>query len=84
MGVSSLFKSKPLSYGKMTGGYNKANGQFQLMVASGAGPTNFVIQASTDLKKWVPIYTNNGPFGVYADPNAGSYPYRFYRTMSKQ
>ncbi len=73
--------SKPVNYGKMTGSYSGANGKFKLTVSSGAGLTNFVIQASADLKNWVPIYTNNGPFGFYTDPNAGSYSHRFYRTV---
>jgi hypothetical protein len=73
-------QSRSATYGTMTGSYNAANGHFQLIVANSAGPTNFVIQASTDLKNWVPIYTNNGPFGFYIDPTAGGYSHRFYRT----
>jgi hypothetical protein len=69
------------SYGNITGNYNGANGKLQLMVSSAAGPTNFIIQASVDLKNWVPIYTNSGPFGIYTDPDAGSYSHRFYRTV---
>jgi hypothetical protein len=72
--------SMPVSYGKMTGSYNTPNGHFQIQVTSGAGTASFVIQASADLKNWAPVYTNNGPFGVYTDPNAGGYPHRFYRT----
>lgn len=81
MGVSSLVKPKALKFG-LTGSYKGANGQFQLVGNCPAGQTNFVIQASTDLKNWVPIFTNNGPFGTYTDPSAGAYPYRFYRTVS--
>ena len=75
---------KQVNYGKMTGSYNGANGKYQLMVSSAAGPTNFVIEASADLKNWVPIYTNNGPFGFYTDPDSGSYAHRFYRTVPGQ
>ncbi len=81
VGVSSLNKTKPTGYGTITGNYSTANGRFQLRVNNASGPTNFVIQASSDLKNWVPIYTNSGPFGVYTDPNAGAYPYRFYRSV---
>jgi hypothetical protein len=82
VGVSSLIKSQPVNYGKLSVNYDSTAGKFQLTAFSAAGQTNFVIQATTDLKNWVPIYTNVGPFGTYTDPNAGSYPYRFYRTVS--
>ena len=80
VGLGGLATPKLANYGKMTGSYNAANGHFQLMVTSASGSPTFVIQASADLKNWVPIYTNDGPFGFYIDPDAGSYPYRFYRT----
>jgi hypothetical protein len=40
-----------------------------------------VIEASTDLTNWLPIYTNPVPTNVlfYADPDTGKYPGRFYR-----
>jgi hypothetical protein len=52
------------------------------------GPTNpaytnlpYVIEASTTLTNWSPIYTNGIPLILlkYADPNMTNYPYRFYR-----
>jgi hypothetical protein len=60
------------------------------MVASGfqikfTGPTtsNFVVQASTDLHNWIPIYTNTSHTGSvsYLDTAAKSMPGRFYRVM---
>jgi hypothetical protein len=59
---------------KMTaGGFN-----IQL---SGPSGSNYVIEASTDLKNWVPISTNAAPSGIvsYMDTDATNYPSRFYR-----
>jgi uncharacterized delta-60 repeat protein len=55
-----------------------SNGTIQFSVIS-LSLTN-VIQASTNLVNWIPIYTNigSGSF-IFTDPNAASYPYRFYR-----
>ena len=58
------------------------------MVANGfqmnfTGPTtsNFVVQASTDLHNWIPIYTNTSHTGSvsYLDTAAKSMPGRYYR-----
>jgi uncharacterized repeat protein (TIGR01451 family) len=54
------------------------NGMFQFTITnSGANQTN-VIQASTNLVNWIPIFTNVGSFTFTnaIDPN---YPFRFYR-----
>jgi hypothetical protein len=82
IGVTSLPKSKPIPYGKLTANYQGAGTPFQLSFSAGSGQTNFVIEASTDLKHWKRLYTNDGPFGNYTDPDAGKYPYRFYRAVS--
>jgi uncharacterized repeat protein (TIGR01451 family) len=57
--------------------------QFQFSVTD-ATQQSYVIQASTNLVNWVPIYTNPAPPTVtttFTDPNATSYPYRFYRVL---
>jgi uncharacterized repeat protein (TIGR03806 family) len=59
-----------------------SNGTFRVSIN---GPTNqtYVLQASSDLVNWVPINTNvppSTPFTV-SDPNASSFPRRFYRTI---
>jgi uncharacterized delta-60 repeat protein len=56
-----------------------SNGTFQFTVTSGPAQTN-VIQASTNLINWIPIYTNVGSFTFTnaIDPN---YPFRFYRDL---
>jgi uncharacterized repeat protein (TIGR01451 family) len=55
------------------------NGTFQFSIVSGPGQTN-VIQSSTNLVNWVPIYTNVGSFTFTnaMDPNN---PSRFYRDL---
>ena len=56
-----------------------ANGTFQFSITSAANQTN-VIQASTNLVNWIPIYTNVGSF-IFTDPKATNYPDRFYRDL---
>ena len=48
---------------------------------SGPQGSNFVIEASSDLNNWSPIYTNKAPQGTisYTDTAATNYPSRFYR-----
>lgn len=48
---------------------------------SGPAGSNYVIEASTDLKNWAPIATNAAPTGAvsYIDTEASKYPSRFYR-----
>jgi uncharacterized repeat protein (TIGR01451 family) len=58
----------------------KTNGLFQFAITSGAGQTN-IIQASTNLVNWIPIYTNVGSF-IFTDPKATNYPDRFYRDLT--
>ena len=48
------------------------------------GPTgrSVVIEASTDLVNWLPIWTNTFGAGAlnFSDPQSGIYSNRFYRT----
>jgi hypothetical protein len=61
-----------------------SNGQFgfQLSGLTGQGPV--VIQTSTNLIYWVPVYTNTPAFGTsqFIDSDASNYPTRFYRAFS--
>jgi len=63
-----------------------ANGQFTLTVAVASGDepavsgTTYVIEASTDLVNWVPVYTNTAPF-TFVDTNASQFGQRFYRSV---
>jgi uncharacterized repeat protein (TIGR01451 family) len=54
------------------------DGTFQFTVTGMDGQPN-IIDASTNLVHWDPVWTNyTSPF-PYTDPNATNYPYRFYR-----
>src|ERR1017187_821427 len=60
-----------------------AQGQFNFYLAGPAGRT-VVVQASTDLSNWQPIWTNtiNGTApSSFTDSQAGAYPRRFYRAV---
>lgn len=59
---------------------NNASGQFTFNL-TGAPGTSVIIQASTNLFSWVPIYTNVSPFS-YTDLVSTNYPYRFYRAVT--
>lgn len=58
-----------------------ANG-FKIQLSGPAG-SNYVIQASSDLKNWIPISTNAAPTGSisYTDTAATNLSFRYYRAM---
>ena len=58
----------------------RANNRFAFGVAGVSG-YQYVVEASTDLVNWVPVYTNNAPF-TFTDPDAGKFSQRFYRSVS--
>ena len=61
-------------------------GQLQFTLAGASGQT-YVVQASTNLVDWVPIYTNVAPASgllQFVDPGTTNYPSRFYRTVLVQ
>jgi hypothetical protein len=59
------------------------NGRFQVQVDGVLQPGTLVIEASTDLAGWVPVFTNTTSTNVlmYTDPDAGNSPRRFYRAF---
>jgi uncharacterized protein YgiM (DUF1202 family) len=64
-------------------GLQLTNGTFQIEVDDVLQPGTLVIEASTDLAGWLPIFTNTTPTNVlfYTDPDTGNYPGRFYRAF---
>jgi hypothetical protein len=54
------------------------NGAVHFTVLSPAGQTR--IEASTNLKDWISIYTNSGNF-QFSDPSSANFPNRFYRAV---
>ena len=58
------------------------NHTFQFTVTNAPGQLT-IVQASTNLVTWVPIYTNaTGGIDSFTDTNATSYPWRFYRVIA--
>jgi len=55
-------------------------GRFQFCFPTQPG-RNYIIQASTNLSIWTPIWTNAGNWTglTYEDADAALYPWRFYR-----
>jgi hypothetical protein len=64
-------------------GLQLTNGTFQMRVDAVLQPGTLVIEASTNLRAWTPVFTNTKPTNVlfYTDPQAGSAPTRFYRAF---
>ena len=60
--------------------FNPTNGQFQLTVNNIGNVVGmpYIIEASTNLTDWVPIWTNASPFS-YKETN--SFPDRYYRVV---
>jgi hypothetical protein len=54
-------------------------GAAQVSVTGLAGQT-YIIESSTNLVNWVPVYTNSGSF-MFTDPNATDFSYRFYQAV---
>ena len=59
-----------------------AGGKFSLSVSNDAGAT-IVIQASTNLVSWLPVYTNVAPF-TFTNFDTTNYQLRFYRALVNQ
>jgi hypothetical protein len=64
-------------------GLQLTNGSFQMRVDDVLQPGTLVIEASTNLAGWAPVFTNTTPTNVlfYTDPDAGNSPTRFYRAF---
>jgi hypothetical protein len=59
------------------------NGSFQIRVDNVLQSGTLLLQASTNLQAWTPVFTNTTPTNVvyYADPNTASHLWRFYRAL---
>jgi hypothetical protein len=70
--------SNVLSFVSSGTGLTPAGFKIQL---SGPAGSNYVIQASTDLKNWIPLSTNSAPTGgiSYTDAAANNLSFRYYR-----
>jgi uncharacterized repeat protein (TIGR01451 family) len=63
----------------LSGSASATNGLFKFSLVGTPGGS-YIIQASTNLVNWIPIYTNISPF-VFTDPYATNYRSRFYRAL---
>jgi hypothetical protein len=59
-----------------------AHGGFQLSITNDSG-SSVVIQASTNLTTWLPVFTNVAPF-TFTNLDSTNYPQRFYRAIVGQ
>ena len=75
----------PVSFGTNGGGgIQYSNGQATLQLTGLTGQGAVVVQASTNLNDWLPIFTNPPGFGQiqFIDSGAGNYSRRFYRATT--
>jgi uncharacterized repeat protein (TIGR01451 family) len=67
---------------QITAGLINVNGVFQLSITNTSGQS-VIIQASTNLVSWIPVFTNVEPF-TYTNLDSTNYPMRFYRAVTGQ
>jgi arabinogalactan endo-1,4-beta-galactosidase len=74
----------PTSFFTGPGGLQFNNEQFQFSLTGLTGQGEVIIDGSTNLVQWIPIFTNPSAFGTATiiDSNAGNFPWRFYRAMT--
>ena len=65
-------------------GFGLTAGGFHFSFLSVAGQ-NYVMEASTNLIHWAPVWTNQGTGAemLFSDPEATNYPIRFYRVKEQ-
>jgi len=78
--ASALFLVQPLQFTAET----FSNGLFQLQFLGAAG-SNYVLEASTDMRHWTPLATNPATTNWlnFSDPQSSNYPDRFYRMLQQ-
>ncbi len=71
----------PVGLASGAGALQYGGGQFTVLLTNLTGQGMVVVDASTDLKTWVPIFTNAPAFGQcpFTDCAAGGWPQRYYR-----
>jgi uncharacterized repeat protein (TIGR01451 family) len=82
--ASATINAGTIAPAQLTNTVVNINGTFQLTV-NGQSGQEYIVQASTNLINWVPVYTNPSPFVspfTFTDPNASSYLDRFYRVVT--
>jgi hypothetical protein len=66
-------------------GITMTNRTIQLRVETPSQASTVVIEASTNLVNWTPVFTNAiaAPVFFHSDPSAGDSPWRFYRATAQ-
>lgn len=78
--ASVTIEVAPVSIPVLSGSASETNGVFQFSITGTPG-ASYIIQSSTNLLNWIPVYTNLSPF-TFTDYSASNYPSRFYRAVS--
>lgn len=78
--TATLLANSPLRLGTS---YGLTNGNFQLQIVGKSG-SNYVLETSTTLTNWTPVFTNSSSNGLInlLDTNTGSFSKKFYRAKS--
>jgi uncharacterized repeat protein (TIGR01451 family) len=66
---------------QITAGLMNVHGAFQLSITNTTGQS-VIIEASTNLVNWIPVFTNVEPF-TYTNLDSTNYPLRFYRAKAE-
>jgi len=74
----------PVSFATSPGGIGFNNGQFYLSLSGLTGQGAVVIEASSNLTEWTPVFTNPPGFGTiqFVDPTAANSRHRYYRATT--
>jgi hypothetical protein len=74
----------PVSFVTNSGCIRFSNGQFYLSLSGLTGQGPVLIEVSTNLPQWTPIFTNPPAFGTiqFVDPSTAGNRYRYYRAST--
>ena len=61
------------------------NGQFSALLGNLTGQGQIIVQTSSHLTDWVPVFTNSPAFATlwFSDVTASNVPSRFYRALTQ-
>jgi uncharacterized repeat protein (TIGR03803 family) len=82
--VTLSITNVPVSFLSGPSAFQYSGGQFSVELTNLTGQGDIVIEASTNLTQWSPIYTNPSAFGAaqFIDSAASNFPARFYRAVA--
>jgi uncharacterized repeat protein (TIGR03803 family) len=81
--VSLSISNVPISFSASAANMQMSGGQLSMLLTNLTGQGPFIIEASTDLRHWTPVFTNAASFGAIemVDSEAGNYAARYYRAV---